>query len=391
MKQYIATHSSPSISYLNLKDKKAPDIHSLMTAWSSAGFEQADAPLLRFVMVSLPKGWNGVYLCIDHRIMDSLGLIFMMNDTFGLYCHYLYGTPMPNMPAGYEQVLQSDLKLEQDLMCQERDRAFWKQLLAAGEPVYTDINGPQTLKQSRIRHNSPKLRAADRILQPMDGGLERFTLPKKDTAPIQAYCKKHSVSLTNLLLMSMRTALSFQNAGEPDISIRNYVSRRSSRQSRTCGGCRIHCYPCRTVIAPDTIFLDGIRQIASYQNNIYRHSNFDPSALDELFANAFELPPHTTYEGAALTCQPLPLSLSNPFLKHIPLKIEWFSSGADIQKLYLTVMQAPQDHGLDFHFKYQKAELEKADIARFYVLLTKILSVGVQNDAITIREIWHKL
>ena len=66
-----------------------------MTSWSTIGFEKADAPLHRYVMVSLPGGFNGVYLCIDHRIMDSAGLISMMNDTFRLYCHYLYGAPVP--------------------------------------------------------------------------------------------------------------------------------------------------------------------------------------------------------------------------------------------------------------------------------------------------------
>lgn len=391
IKQYIVSKLLPPIAYLDLRDKSGSEIQALMTGWSSKGFEQADAPLLRFVMVSLPKGWNGVYLCIDHRIMDSLGLIFMMNDTFGLYCHYLYGTAAPAMPASYEEVLKSDLRQEQDGKRLEKDLAFWKQLVSAGEPVYTDITGPGVLEQSRVRHGLPDLRAADRIVHPMDGAMEHFTLPKKDTVRLQAYCQKYSVSMTNVFLMAMRTAFSLQNGGEPDISVRNYVSRRSTRQSRTCGGCRIHCYPCRTVISADSTFLDGIRQIKAYQNNVYRHSNFDPSAVDGLYANTYKMPPFTTYEGAALTCQPLSLSLSNPFLKHIPLNIEWFSSGADIQKLYLTVMQSPQERGLDFHFKYQKAELEREDIAKFYGLLTGILSLGMQDEGITVREMIERL
>lgn len=391
VKQYIVPELQPAVTYLNLKDKSGPEIKDLMTGWSSIGFEQPDTPMLRFVMVSLPNGWNGVYLCIDHRIMDSLGLIFMMNDTFGLYCHYLYGTPLPGTPASYEEVLQADLKQEQALLRCQRDRAFWEQLASAGEPIYTDITGTRTLEQSRIRHSRPGLKAADRIIQPMDGDMEHFTLSKKETVRLQAYCRKHAVSMTNVFLMAMRTALSFQNDGETDISIRNYVSRRFGRQSRTCGGCRIHCYPCRTVIAPETAFLDGIRQIASFQNNVYRHSNYDPSAVDALFADTYKIPPFTTYEGAALTCQPLSLALSNPFLKHVPLNIEWFSSKADIQKLYLTVMQAPQERGLDFHFKYQTAMLGREDIVHFYSLLTGILSLALRNEEITVKEIMTRL
>lgn len=391
IRQYIVPESTPSITYQNLKEKSGSEIKDLMTSWSTIGFEKADSPLLRFVMVSLPDGWNGVYLCIDHRIMDSLGLIFMMNDTFELYCHYLYGAPAPDMPARYEEVLQSDLKRERDFLMQEKDRAFWNQLLAAGEPIYTDFSGPQTLEQSRSRHNQPDLRAADRIIQPMDGTMERFTLPKRETARLQSFCREQSVSMTNLFLMSLRTALSFKNGEEPDITLRNYISRRTARQSRTCGGCRIHCYPCRTVISPDTSFLDGIRQITAYQNNIYRHSNFDPEAVNELLAKTFDMPPRTTYEGAALTCQPLPLSSANPFLKHIPLKTDWFSNRADIQKLYLTVMQTTRNQGLDLYFKYQTAELGKSDIIDIYGILSEIISLGIRDESLTVRELMRRI
>ena len=241
IRQYIVPEHTPDITYRNLKDKTKAEIKDLMTSWSTVGFEKADAPLHRYVMVSLPGGFNGVYLCIDHRIMDSAGLISMMNDTFRLYCHYLYGAPVPAMPARYEEVLQSDLKREQDSLRQEKDLAFWKQLLTAGAPVYTDFGGSRTLEQSRLRHGMPGLRAADRVIQPMEGDMARFTLSKKETARLQSFCREHSVSMTNLFLMSMRTALSFTNGEERDVTIRNYISRRTSRQSRTCGGCRIHC------------------------------------------------------------------------------------------------------------------------------------------------------
>lgn len=391
IRQYIVPESTPGITYQNLKDKSISEIKDLMTSWSTIGFEKADAPLQRYVMVSLPGGWNGVYLCIDHRIMDSLGLISMMNDTFRLYCHYLYGAPVPDMPASYEEVLQSDLKREQESRRQEKDIAFWREMLAAGEPVYTDFNGSRTLEQSRLRHSMPGLRAADRVIQPMDGDMARFTLSQKEMARLQSFCREQTVSMTNLFLMSMRTALSFANGEEQDVTVRNYISRRTSRKSRTCGGCRIHCYPCRTVVSPDTSFLSGIQQIAACQNNIYRHSHLDPETVNKLFADTFHTPPLTTYEGAALTCQPLPLSSANPLLKRIPLKTEWFSNRADIQKLYLTVMQTSQNHGFDLYFKYQTAELGKSDIDDIYERLSRILSLGIRHESLPVGTLMRQL
>lgn len=39
---------------------------------------------------------------------------------------------------------------------------------------------------------------------------------------------ENEVSMTNLLLMGLRTYLSKMNDGEKDVTVRNYVSRRST-------------------------------------------------------------------------------------------------------------------------------------------------------------------
>lgn len=113
--------------------------------------------------------------------------------------------------------------------------------------------------------------------------------------------------------------------------------------------------------------------------------------VNRLFADTFPMPPLTTYEGAALTYQPLPLSSSNPWLNHIPLRTEWFSNRADIQKFYLTVMQTSRDQGLDFYFKYQKAELGKSDIDAVYELLSAVLSLGVRRESLPVGELMRQL
>lgn len=390
IKQYFVPNHRFQIPYLDLSSMEGEAVRRRMTDWSAEGFEEPDSPLFRFIMVSVPNGHNGVYLCVDHRIIDSCGLISMMNDLFGLYCHYQYSTLKPVMPHPYREMLQKDLKSETDRKQKERDIRFWKDMLSEGEPVYTDVTGSWKLKSSRRSLNLPGLRSAERTVTPMDGDMRRFSLAQEKTKQLSRYCKIHSISMTNLMLMGIRTCLSGRNGNEPDISIRNYVSRRTNRAYRTCGGCRIHCYPCRTVIAPSSTFLDGCRLLQRRQNDIYRHCDLDPQTVGALMADTYSQPPGTTYEGVAFTCQPVLLSPSNPLLKRIPLHIDWFSSGADIQKCYLTVMQNPEDGGLDFYFKYQTAELEHDDIRQLYDDLIRILMAGTEQEHVTIDLLLHK-
>lgn len=51
---------------------------------------------------------------------------------------------------------------------------------------------------------------------------------------------ENEVSMTNLLLMGLRTYLSKMNDGEKDVTVRNYVSRRSTLLNKTSGR---HAHP----------------------------------------------------------------------------------------------------------------------------------------------------
>ena len=61
-------------------------------------------------MISLPGGYNGLYIKIDHRLMDSCGAIVMVNDIMELYCHYKFGTPYPEDMASFTDMVERDLK-----------------------------------------------------------------------------------------------------------------------------------------------------------------------------------------------------------------------------------------------------------------------------------------
>ena len=49
------------------------------------------------------------FLHMDHRLIDSCGLVVMIEDLFQLYTHYRYGTACPQELADFETVLKKDL------------------------------------------------------------------------------------------------------------------------------------------------------------------------------------------------------------------------------------------------------------------------------------------
>ncbi|MCI5892529.1 MAG: condensation domain-containing protein [Clostridiales bacterium] len=386
VKQYIAAHDPRDIELADLSGLSDEDVEKQLNEWSFKPFSEPNSPMVDIKMIKLPDGYQGLYISIDHRLTDSSGIIVMINDIMELYCHYVYKSPYPQPLPLYTDALEKDLEKEKNQKKIDRDGAFWDEVLSLGEPLYSDVTGQWKLEDDRRKHNNPNQRYVYRNIEDTRVGFASFTLEPAPTYRLLDYCLNNNVSMTNLLLMGLRTYLSKMNGGQTDISIRNFVSRRSTKLERFSGGSRTEWYPCRTVIEPDTEFLDGIYIIQELQNKIYRHSNYDQARLAKKFAEKFGQPEHTTYEGILLTYQPLPVRLQNPNLKGLPYKSRWLSNGTAVQKLYLTVMHSP-DGGLEFFFKYQQAELSYQEVEKVYYYLMRIIFAGVEHPELTVGEI----
>ena len=390
VQQYVAGPDSRDIRLEDLSGLSMWDADKRMEEWSTHVFAGDDVPLCEFIMVRLPEGYNGIYLRIDHRLTDSCGVIVMINDLMELYCHFLFGTPLPEAPASYTGMVQRDLLKASDEKRRDKDHAYWAQTLEElGEPIYADILGQKVLQESRHRHADKALRAADREMENIAVQRKIYHLDGKATRDMMDFCLNHEISMTNLLLLGIRTYLSKVNGGQRDITVRNYVSRRSTHAEWTSGGTRTHAYPCRTVIEPDTEFLDALRMVQDVQNHVYRHSNYDPALLAQQMQALFPTPPRTTYDSVGLTYQPLPIRPKNDKLQGIRVRNVWYPNGTALQKVYLTVMHSNNDLGMDFYFRYQTATLTEHDMELFYYYLMRILFKGIAEPDITIGEILH--
>ena len=218
-------------------------------------------------------------------------------------------------------------------------------------------------------------------------GIADFHLEPQATQGMADFCMNHQISMTNLILLAMRTYLSKMNGGQQDITIRNYISRRSTREEWTCGGSRTLAYPCRTIITPDTEVLDAAYKIQDVQNKVYLHSNFDPIRLNAMMKELYPTPDHTEYISMSLTYQPMPVRMQNEHLKGIKVRNMWYPNAASTKKIYLTVTHSANDGGLIFDFHYQKATLTYDDMEKLYYYMMRILYKGIEEPDLTIGEI----
>ncbi len=387
IKQYIVKDDDRDIDLKDISDMTMQEADDMMQKWAYETLDGNDRPMFEVVMLKLPDNMNGFFFHVDHRLLDSAGLIMMISDLMELYCHYQFGSNIPEAPASYIEVLEQDLEKASNPKRMKKDQDFWNGILDQyGEPLYSDIQGISVLKESRQKYNDSKLRAADIELDNLHVEVKDFFLDPEASKKLMHFSMTQKVSMTNLLLLGLRTYLSKVNSGQEDITIENFVSRRSTRPQWTSGSSRTMMFPCRTVISPDTEFLEAAYLVQEMQNHVYMHSNYDPELIRQEMLKRWPIPENTSYESVYLTYQPMPVHVQNTHISKIPQHAVWFANGAATKKLYLTVSHT-DDGGMKFSFHYQVAHLDEHDMEVMYYYLMRILFKGVSDPELTVGEI----
>lgn len=391
IKQYIIKNDARDIPLKDLSGMSMVDADRLMQQWAYETFDGDDIPLCDISMVKLPEGYNGFFVHMDHRLIDSCGLVVMINDLMQLYAHFRFKSEYPKDLADFEEVLVKDIKKANNEKRFAKDKKFWDaQLDELGEPLYSDIQGPSVLEEARKRHGNKNLRAADIEMKDLFVEVKDYCLEPEPTRNLIDFCMNHQLSMTNLLLLGIRTYLSKVNNGQEDITIENFISRRSTHDEWTSGGSRTIMFPCRTVIPAEMEFLAAAYEIQNVQNKIYMHSNYDPALIEEEMRKRYNTPENTVYESCYLTYQPMPVKMDNPYLKDIPQHSKWFANGAATKKMYLTVSHT-ENGGMNFSFHYQTAHLEEHDMELLYYYMMRILFKGIAEPDMSIGEIMRQV
>lgn len=385
VKQYVVPKEKRDIPYFEFRHWKYDDAEAEMRKWTSVPFERFDSPMNKIVMISMPDGFKGVYLLVDHMISDAQAIVLFLKDVIQIYCAKKYSTDYPKPLQSYIKALEKDLKYVSSKTA-EKDREFWTKRIESSEPMYTDITGENSLERERIQKNKPNLRAATAGISDCSAGIAQFHLEPNPSDVLVKFCTDNNIPMATLLLMALRTYLQKVNNGEPDVSIQNTVSRRATLLEKLSGGTRVHFFPCRTIVNLDDTFLDGCRKIQEAQVSTFRHPNFDPIEYMMVRSKHYNLEPGQSYEPISLTYQPLSVHSSDD-LPDIRYKSNWYTNGVAAQNIYLTVMHRSLDNGLDFCFEYKKAKFTYDDLEKIYYFMTRIIFEGVQNPNKTVGQI----
>lgn len=386
--QYVADREERDIEFFDFTGWQECHAADKMREWTRIPFERFDTPLNRVVMIITPDGYQGIYLLVDHMIMDAQSIVCFMRDIVEIYCNMKYeGIDYPKDMTSYIKQLEKDLAYEAGSRKQEKDTAFFEKLISEKEPIFNGVTGPWQLEKEREVMKDPNFRAVTNVSNNVDAAIDVFELEAEPTERLLRFCEENHISMVCLLMMGLRTYLQKENDND-EVSIVTTVARRATLQEKKCGGTRIHCFPFQTVVSKKDTFMEGLLKIRDGQNQLFRHADYDPTAYYAYRNKCYNLKSGQTYEPLSLTYQPLTLKGKGlERLGDIQYKSAWYSNGACAHALYLTAMHRAQDNGLNFNFEHQVGSVSYETLQYMYYYLCKILFKGIENPNMTVGEI----
>ena len=388
--QYVVKEETKEIEHFDFTGWKEEDAEQKLREWTEVPFERYDSPMHHIVMIKMPDGYQGLYICVDHMTMDAQSLILFFRDVIELYASRFYDeVEHPKEMSSYIRQLEKDLAYEAGSRACEKDRQFFQELIASSEPIFTDIYGPKKLLDERKAAHNPKLRAATNTSDNVEANITNFHLEGEPSRRLLDFCEKYGISMTCLLLMGLRTYLQKEN-DQDDVSVTTTISRRATLSEKRCGGSRIHCFPFRTIVSREDTFMEGLLKIRDAQNQYFRHAGYSPSEYFNYRHDYYKLKDGQTYEPLSLTYQPLAMKYDGPGLDKlgdIKYKTARYSNGVAAHTLYLTVSHRAEDNGLDFGFEYQTGVVTPEKLEYIYYYLCRIIFRGVEDPERPVGEI----
>ncbi len=386
--QYLVPTEDREIKYVDFSNWREEDAHEEMKRWSRIPLPMNGGPMNEIVIIRLPDNYEGVYMKVHHMTMDSSAIISFYSYVLNLYCYRKFDDiEAPKPPRSYLEQLKKDLAYEANSPAMLRDQKFWQDKLEEPEPIYTPFSPRNRLLELRERMGNPQLRSCYGFAD-FEADIVVHELEDESSQKLMEFSSKYRIPIASLLLLGLRTTFSHFAGGEKDVSVKNAVARRGTLLERNSGGTRIHFWPLRTVIEPETTFLDALKIVQAAENSLLRHANYDPIRYMGEVGAAWGQPEGTGYECTTLTYQPLSAAaLKGKAIPDVKFKSMWYSNGVAMQLIYITVMHRPNDNGFSFNFEYEKNAVSLDEIEKLYYYLCRALFRGIEDPTRTIGEI----
>lgn len=367
IKQYVSEEEPKEIKIEDYSNYSKDHIDEILEKWTSTAFKYNDKELYDVIIIKGPEDLTGIYMKVNHVIMDAWGLTVYAKDVINVYLAIKDGKKLPEEPAKFIPLIEKDLDYMNSKRMQ-RDYEFikkkWKDpaVFASVEPKYVG---------KKYRPNNIRYKGKQKVM----------SLDKSIVAKINEYCRENRISQQTLFILGSQ--IYFYKLNNTDKSMVNSVlARRSSMDRKKAGGMMVNNLQLKVECPYGVSFKEACEKLTKEQFELYRHGDF-PYQL----AHDYVLKQAGIKSGLltdfTITYQPAKIFTDN----RIKAKVQNYFNGSSSMNLYLTIMDTLDSGELDFMFQYKVAVVSDEIVDELYRVMIKAVEIGIESSNKTIGEI----
>lgn len=388
IKQYfLSEYKIDSVKVLSFKTEDEQDAFFTKDAQTPVRFLKDEC--YRIYFFNSFNGYKGIYLNASHMAIDAMGILVFYLDLLAVYRALKAGTELPAPLYSYEDYIVREHKICQDEAKMEKGRLFYEEYFrSCGEPTYSGVHGPEFLEKERIKKKNPELKVPSAYSPLYDKAeVMKMNFSKELSGKILEFCKERSVAPESLMLLGMRTYLSWLNGRDPFGFQLLMCSKRIKFKDMRTGGCMAQPIQVLTRIEEDMSFSEALDEYLRTRTSLYRHLSYPyTTARDQLR----EIYNYSLIQGPAslmFSWLPLPVTEFNDF----KFDFKTYNLGRYFSPLYAICYPDPQGESIAMHYMYRMKLITPENLKDFHNNTVKIIEKGIENPDITIGELLDSL
>ena len=371
IKQYLSIEEPKEIRIEDFSKLTKAKIDEKLDDWTSVPFKDEDVQLYEVVIVKGPENLTGLYIKVNHIIMDAWGLIVYAKDVVEVYSAMKDGEELPEGPNSFIPLIEKDLAYMSSEQY-EKDYEFFKEQYKE-LPNYAAIDKKSVGK--RYRSYSLKFKAKQKVL----------TLEKDKVEKINNFCRKNRISTQTLFILGSQ--LYFYKLNNTDKSMVNSVlARRNTFESKNAGGMLVNNLMMKVECPYDLSFIEACDKLSEEQFATFRHGDFPFQKAAEYIGKRADIKAGMLTDFT-ITYQPAKISKDGK----INATIQNYCCGSIAMIMYLTIMDTLDTGTLDFLFQYKAATVSDEVVDEIFRVINRDIDIGIYSPKKTIGEILNEV
>jgi amino acid adenylation domain-containing protein len=350
------------LRFVDLQDgdesQKETEARKILTEDGGKGFDLAQAPLMRGVLVRIGERDHALGLTLHHVVCDDWSLKLLMKEWSTLYEAYGKGEESP-LPEPQLQYGDYALKQRQRMQGKqiEQQLEYWKKQLK-GMPGVLDLP-------------TDKKRPAQ---QSFRGGTEQRRLSTDLLGALNAVAKQEKASLFMTLLAAFQVLL-MRYSGQEDFGVGTVVANRNERETEELIGFFLNTLVVRASLGGEPTFREALQRVRNAALGAFEHQDLPFERLVEELAPSRDMSRSPVFQ-VVFTLRKAP----EKKFEFAGLRLEDFETDLNTSKFDLIMAIEEREHEAEVVINYVADLLEAGTIRRMLEHYEHLLEAIVANS-----------